>query len=131
VLPKEHLTDTNYAEAKQFVQSQQQYGIDLIAPTRADQKWQAKEQQGFDESLFPIDWEAQKATCPAGRESVSWTPAIDGYDNQVLKIKFSMRRLQAMPAQGALYQSPTSSDLGARQATSSSLTSSQGTSEGS
>lgn len=28
LLPKEHLVDTNYAEAKQFVQSQQLYCID-------------------------------------------------------------------------------------------------------
>jgi transposase len=91
LLPKEHLTDTNYAEAKQFVQSRQQYGIDLIAPTRADHKWQAKEKQGFDTTSFHIDWDAQKAMCPAGCESLSWTPAIDRYDNQVIKIKFSMK----------------------------------------
>jgi len=91
LLPKEHLTDTNYAESKQFVQSRQDYGIDLIAPTRADHKWQAKEKQGFDASSFPIDWDAQKATCPAGYESLSWTPAVDRYDNQVIKIKFSMK----------------------------------------
>ena len=91
LLPKEHLTDTNYAEAKQFVQSRQQYGIDLIAPTRADHKWQAKEQQGFATTSFHIDWDAQKATCPAGCESLSWTPALDRYDNQVIKIKFSMK----------------------------------------
>jgi hypothetical protein len=53
--PSEHLTDTNYAEAKQFVQSRQEYGIDLIAPTRADHKWQGKEHQGFDASSFQID----------------------------------------------------------------------------
>jgi transposase len=29
LLPAEHLTDTNDAEAKQFVQSRQMYGIDL------------------------------------------------------------------------------------------------------
>ena len=91
LLPTEHLTDTNYAEAKQFVQSRQQYGIDLLAPTRADHKWQAKEQQGFDAARFEIDWDAQKVTCPAGCESSSWTPAIDRYDNQVIKIKFSMK----------------------------------------
>lgn len=97
MLPTEHLTDTNYAEAKQFVQSRQQYGIDLIAPTRADHKWQAKEQQGFDESLYQIDWEVQKATCPAGRASLSWTPAIDRYDNAVIKIKFSMKDCKPCP----------------------------------
>jgi transposase len=97
LLPKEHLTDTNYAEAKQFVQSRQQYGIDLIAPTRADHKWQAKEQRGFDASSFHIDWDAQKVTCPAGRESLSWTPAIDQYDNEVIKIKFSMKDCKPCP----------------------------------
>ena len=106
MLPKEHLTDTNYAEAKQFVQSRQQYGIDLIAPTRADYKWQAKEQQGFDESLFHIDWDAQKVTCPAGRESLSWTPAIDQYDNEVIKIKFSMKDCKPCPLKERCTKAP-------------------------
>lgn len=97
LLPKEHLTDTNYAEAKQFVQSRQQYGIDLIAPTRADHKWQAKEQQGFAASSFQMDWEAQKATCPAGRESSSWSPTVDRYKNQVIRIKFSVKDCQDCP----------------------------------
>jgi len=91
LLPREHLTDTNYAEAKQFVQSRQQYGIDLIAPTRADHKWQAKEKQGFDAASFPVDWDAQKVSCPAGRDSSSWTPTIDQHGNQVIRIKFSLK----------------------------------------
>jgi transposase len=106
LLPKEHLTDTNYAEAKQFVQSRQQYGIDLIAPTRADHKWQAKEQRGFDSSQFPIDWDTQKATCPAGCESLSWTPAIDRYDNEVIKIKFSMKDCKPCPLKEHCTQAP-------------------------
>ncbi len=91
LLPKEHLADTNYAEAKQFVQSQREYGIDLIAPTRADHKWQAKDRHGFDAGSFQIDWARQKMICPAGRKSLSWTPAIDRRDNEVIKIKFSMK----------------------------------------
>jgi transposase len=97
LLPTEHLTDTNYAEAKQFLQSRQQYGIDLIAPTRADNKWQAKEKLGFDASSFSIDWQAHKAKCPAGQESISWTPAIDNYSNEVIKIKFSMKDCKPCP----------------------------------
>jgi transposase len=97
LLPAEHLTDTNDAEAKQFVQSRQEYGIDLIAPTRADHKWQGRERQGFDASSFQIDWETHKAKCPAQRESLSWTPAIDRCDNQVIKIKFSMKDCQTCP----------------------------------
>jgi transposase len=88
LLPKEHLTDTNYAESKQFVASQLDYGIDLIAPTRADNKWQGRAKQGFDASSFQLDWQAQKATCPTGHESSSWTPALDRRDNEVIKIKY-------------------------------------------
>jgi hypothetical protein len=112
------------------VQSRQQYGIDLIAPTRADHKWQAKEQQGFDTPSFQIDWDAEKATCPAGCESSSWTPALDRYDNEVIKIKFSSDRLQALRTERALYQSPTPCHLRPCQGTPSSLTRSQGTSKG-
>jgi transposase len=97
LLPTEHLTDTNYAEAKQFVQSRQQYGIDLIAPTRADHKWQGQAKQGFDASSFQIDWQAQQVRCPAGQASASWTPAVDRYDNQVIKIKFSMKDCKPCP----------------------------------
>jgi len=106
LLPTEHLTDTNYAEAKQFVQSRQEYGIDLIAPTRADHKWQGKEKQGFDASSFHIDWDAQKATCPAGQQSASWTPAIDRYDNQVIKIKFSMKACKPCPLKAHCTKAP-------------------------
>lgn len=91
LLPTEHLTDTNYAEAKQFLQSRRDDGIDLIAPTRADHKWQAQERQGFDANSFLVDWQARKATCPAGHTSLSWTPAIDRRDNPVIKIKFSRK----------------------------------------
>lgn len=40
VLPREYLTDTTYAQAKQCTDSRLRYGIDLIAPTRSDNKWQ-------------------------------------------------------------------------------------------
>ncbi len=106
LLPAEHLTDTNYAEAKQFVQSRQEYGIELLAPTRADHKWQGKEQQGFDASSFQMDWQAQKARCPAGQESLSWTPAIDRYDNQVIKIKFSMKDGKKCPLKAHCTKAP-------------------------
>jgi transposase len=105
-LPTEHLAETNYAEAKQFVQSRQQDGIDLIAPTRADHKWQGKEKQGFDASSLQIDGEAHKARCPAEQESLSWTPAVDRYDNQVIKIKSSMRDGKPCPLKAHCPQGP-------------------------
>jgi DDE family transposase len=95
LLPKEQLTDTNSAESKQFVASQLDYGIDLIAPTRVDNKWQGQAKQGFDASSFQLDWQTQKATCPTGHKSSSWTPALDRRDKEVIKIKFSTKDCQA------------------------------------
>lgn len=36
-----------------------------------------------------IDFEQQRATCPAGHTSQSWTPAMDRINNSVIKIKFA------------------------------------------
>jgi transposase len=98
LLPRQHLTDTNYAEAKQFLQSERDHGIDLVAPTRADHKWQAQQRHGYDANSFLVDWQAHQATCPAGHTSLSWTPAIDRRDNQVVKIKFSRKDCLPCPS---------------------------------
>jgi transposase len=97
LLPTEHCTDTTYAQAKRFAQSRQEYGSDVIAPTRADHKWQGQTKRGFDAASFPVDWAAQKVTCPAGRQSLSWTPALDRRDKQLIKSKFSLRDSKACP----------------------------------
>ncbi len=43
----------------------------------------------FDAESFRIDWDKQQAICPEGKTSLSWTPAVDHMDNEVIKIKFS------------------------------------------
>lgn len=65
-----------------LVRSEKEHGIEVIGPTRADDKWQASLSKGFDNSHFPIDWEAKRATCPEDQESLSWTPAIDNRKNE-------------------------------------------------
>jgi len=122
LLPKEHLTDTNSAESKQFVASQLEYGIDLIAPTRADNKWQGQAQQGFAASSFQLDWQAHKARCPTGHESSSWTPAIDRRDNEVIKIKFSGARLSKLHVPFSVSSNRPTNDHGEERATSCGLT---------
>jgi hypothetical protein len=81
-----------------FVESQRDYSIDLIGPTRADNHWQAKGETGFAASAFVIDWKAQQATCPAGKTSASWTPAIDRFKNNVIKIKLAKADCLACPS---------------------------------
>jgi transposase len=105
LLPTEHLVDTGYIGAKLLVESQRDYQIDLVGPTRKDYRWQATQQTGFDASHFPIDWQQQQALCPEGHASISWTPAIDRGKNEVIKIKFSITDCQACPSRSQCTQS--------------------------
>jgi transposase len=105
LLPTEHIVDTGYVDAKLLVESQRDYHIDLVGPTRKNYRWQASQQTGYDADHFLVDWEKQQATCPEGHTSSSWTPAIDNRKNEVIKIKFSTTDCQACPARSCCTQS--------------------------
>jgi transposase len=91
LLPGTHIVDTGFLDADLFVQSRDDYGVDLLGPTRLDYHWPARAGAGFDAKHFQIDWDQQQATCPAGKTSISWTPAIDNRKNAVIKVKFSTK----------------------------------------
>ena len=97
LLPGLHLVDTGYLDGPLLAESQRDYGVDLYGPTRPDYKWQAKAGAGFDAAHFAIDWEREQATCPMGRTSISWSPAIDRQKNHVIKVKFSSKDCGACP----------------------------------
>jgi transposase len=97
LLPEIHLVDTGFVDAELIIESERRYQLDLLGPARGDYHRQAREGNGFAAQDFRIDWEVQRATCPAGKTSISWTPAIDKRTNAVIKIKFSMRDCQACP----------------------------------
>ena len=105
LLPTEHIVDTGYVDAKLLVESQRDYQIDLVGPTRKNYHWQASQQTGYDADHFLVNWEQQQATCPEGHTSSSWTPAIDNRKNEVIKIKFSTTDCQACPARSRCTQS--------------------------
>jgi transposase len=91
LLPRVHIVDTGFLDAELLVTSRDDYGVELLGPPRGDYHWQARAGEGFDAQHFRIDWEQQQATCPAGRTSISWTPAVDNRANEVVKIKFSIK----------------------------------------
>jgi transposase len=101
LLPRQHLVDTAYLDAELMVTSLSDHGVDLVGPARPDVKWQAQTGSGFEAARFAVDWARQQATCPAGRTSVSWTPAIDRRTNPVIKIKFSGIDCGACPSRRA------------------------------
>jgi hypothetical protein len=86
-----------YVNSVLFVSSKTTYDIELIGPTRGDNHWQAKDGAGFAARDFTIDWEQQQAVCPMGKSSNSWTPAVDRFKNDVIKIKFAMTDCQVCP----------------------------------
>jgi transposase len=105
LLPAVHLVDTGFLDAQLLVATKQDYGVELLGPTRPDVKWQAKEGTGFDVQRFVIDWERQRATCPAGKTSIGWTPAVDKRTNHVIKIKFSSTDCRACPSRSLCLRS--------------------------
>jgi transposase len=98
LLPEQHLADTGFVNSELIVLSQQDYAIDLMGPSRADNSWQGKEGKGFSAQDFRIIWDKKHAVCPEGKASISWTPAFDRVENEVVKIKFSMTDCKPCPS---------------------------------
>jgi len=105
LLPRIHIVDTGFLDASLLAESRRDYGIDLCGPTRVDRHWQARADEGFDAQHFRIDWERERATCPEGHTSISWTPAIDNRTNEVIKIKFSTKDCGPCPCRTQCTQS--------------------------
>ena len=98
LVSNQHLVDSGYVDADLLVASGREFDIDLVGPPRGDQHWQAREQTGFSAEHFRIDLEQQRATCPEGRASVSWSPVIDNRRTEVIKIRFSERDCSRCPS---------------------------------
>jgi hypothetical protein len=64
LLPGKHLADTGYVDAELLVNGRQQFGVDLVGPTRARHHWQAGAGAGFAAGDFRVDWERPRLTCP-------------------------------------------------------------------
>ena len=95
LLPATHFADEGYVDALLRVDSQKEHGIELLGPVARDSSWQARAQQGFDQSHFTVDWETQQVTCPRGKPSLLWMPQKDGSGKDVIQVKFSPADCQA------------------------------------
>jgi transposase len=89
LLPREHLVDQGYTSGLNLAQSTLR-GVELVGPVSVDQ---SNKPEGYRQADFDLDFEGQKATCPAGRESASWTElqipeASDDPERREIKIKF-------------------------------------------
>jgi len=69
LLLDKHLVDAGYIEASNLVESQREHDIDMIGPAQSNGRWQQVQGNGFDFSHFQVEWDREKVSCPAGRES--------------------------------------------------------------
>ncbi len=91
LLPAVHLVDSAYLDAPNILASQQDYGVALRGPARPDYQWQARAWNGFALTDFHLDWEDERATCPAGHTSISWRQRPDPAGRDLIWVKFSSK----------------------------------------
>jgi transposase len=94
--PAEHYVDQGYPSGPQLVQ-QAQVGTQIIGPVGQDPSWQQREHTGYAISDFPLDEQAQVATCPQGQQSVSWTQKQDRRQHPTVVIRFATATCRACP----------------------------------
>jgi transposase len=88
-LPRVHLVDTGFLDAELLVASRRDFGVNLLGPTRKDQRWQARAAGGFGVEQFVVDWDQQRVICPEGHASIQWAPRLDNRGNDSIYVRFS------------------------------------------
>jgi transposase len=87
-LPDQHIVDAGYVSADLLVESEEEYGIDLLGPVRPDVSWQARDEDAFDITKFTIDWENEVVFCPMGKHSRYWGPAKGPRGQPTIQVQF-------------------------------------------
>jgi len=93
-LPQKHLMDAGYVAAHTLVESQKDYGVEVIGPISKNTTWQAKEEGGFTPETFQIEWDQQQAICPEGQVSCSWSQSQNEFGQPVVHIRFPATHCQ-------------------------------------
>jgi transposase len=107
LLPQTHLVDAGYVDAGAFVESREQYGIELLGPVSRNNQWQAKAGKGSDLSGFDVYFVAKEATCPQGHKSVHWRKRTDQHRHPHLNIRFSEKTCRECPCRSLCTRTPS------------------------
>jgi transposase len=94
--PHLHLVDAGYLDGELLAQSAAQ-GIHLCGPIAPDTSWQAKAGRGYALANFAIAWDQEVVTCPQGKRSSTWRPAIGSRGEDVIQVHFRRADCQACP----------------------------------
>lgn len=91
LLPAEHFVDCGYTDATTLIDHPKHYGVTIVGRVAADPSWQAREQTGYDQSAFQVNWDTRKATCPQGKQSRKWFEDVDVNGQEVVQIRFAQK----------------------------------------
>jgi transposase len=105
LLPTTHIVDTGYVDAELLVTSPRDYGVELLGPTRANLRWQARAAAGFGLEDFRVEWEERQAICPEGHASIEWVERLDKRGNESIYIRFSPKDCGPCPCRAKCTQS--------------------------
>ena len=83
--------------AEHIVNSQANYGVELIGKVRINPSWQTQSNSKFSADQFEVDWEHQVVTCPKGHQSIIWRPKIDNRGLPVVHVHFSQADCRHCP----------------------------------
>lgn len=95
LLPDEHVADGAYLSSDVLVDSHQQHEVEMVGPMRIDKSWQAQDPKAFDLAQFTIDWNAERVTCPQGKQSYTWTSKKGPRGKPAIQVNFNKRECLA------------------------------------
>ncbi len=107
LLPTEHLVDAGYMGSKEMADGLAHHGVELFGPMPRDGSWQAKAGEGFDALAFQVDWDAKSVTCPEGKKSKQWKPALNRHGRDVVAAIFDKKECAACPSRPLCTRSKT------------------------
>src|SRR3954464_3556742 len=96
--PAEHLADAGYVDAELLVRSREDHGIDLLGPPRVNASWQTKVEGGHTIDRFEVDWDKERARCPQGKLSSTWSPQLDHAGTPYVSVMFRRADCDPCPA---------------------------------
>jgi transposase len=93
--PEQHLVDMGYTSGPLLVDSQTDYGIQLVAPVVEKHSWQHKTDYEID--AFTIDWHKRQVICPQGKVSDTWTLKEHRRFHELIRVHFKSVDCKACP----------------------------------
>jgi transposase len=93
---EEHLVDQGYVSAELLVH-QRALHTEVLGPVSQVQGWQSRVPDGFTAQAFHIDEQSKVATCPQGKQSISWHEKHRSTGQPVQLFRFATQDCQNCP----------------------------------